>query len=120
MKITDVRMETYRWSGPTWTDEGRFIFANDGLDVARVETDEGLTGSGLGWAVTGDGAIVRSISEQLRPHAIGRDPLDNERIWAEMWGSSGLGRRGISTRVISSIEIALSQKTLNSWLGCRG
>lgn len=107
MKITDVRMETYRWSCPIRTTEGRFIFGYDGLDVARVQTDEGITGIGLGWAVVGDGTIVRSIASELKHYALGRDPLYNEGIWADMWGSKDLGRRGISTRVISSIDIAL-------------
>jgi len=106
MKITDVRMESYRWppSGPSKT--GRFVFCNDGADIIRVETDEGLTGVGMTWSVGAAGAIGREIAEYFREVVIGMDPMDTEKIWDCMWGLD-LGRRGIETRVMSGIDIAV-------------
>ena len=106
MKVTDVRMESYRWlpSGPS--SSGRYVFCNDGVDFIRVETDEGLTGIGLNWSVGSVHAIGRSIAEHHREAIVGMDPLDTEKIWDRLWNPD-LGRRGIATRVISGIDIAM-------------
>jgi D-arabinonate dehydratase len=43
----------------------------------------------------------------LKQYVIGQDPFDTERIWDDMWQPKLVGRRGITTRVISGIDIAL-------------
>ena len=120
MKITDARMETYRWKRPKPIRNGRYTMSTAGLDVVKVETDEGVTGLGLAGGVPEAADVGRSIFDHLKQYVVGQDPFDTERIWDDMWQPKLVGRRGITTRVISGIEIALSQKTLNSWLGCRG
>ena len=107
MQITDLRMETYRWPGTPMFSGGRFVFGSDGLDLLRVETDEGITGVGLTWVHEASGSVVRGIAQHLKQHAVGKDPLDNERIWDDMWKLGQLGRRGIGTQVLSAIDIAL-------------
>ena len=107
MKITDLRMETYRYAGRRFTPAGRFVFGDDGLDVVKVDTDEGITGVGLGWAVSRVDALGRNIAEFNKQTALGKDPLDHERLWADLWQPNDLGRRGIGTRVLSSIDVAL-------------
>jgi len=57
--------------------------------------------------VQGAEDIGRSILEHLKQFVIGQDPYDNERIWDEMWQPKLVGRRGITTRVISGIDIAI-------------
>ena len=46
MEITEMKMETYRWPPTGLSSSGRWIFGNDGLDVIRVETSQGVTGIG--------------------------------------------------------------------------
>ena len=39
--------------------------------------------------------------------SVGQDPFDTEKIWDDMWQPKLIGRRGITTRAISGIDIAL-------------
>ena len=107
MKVTDLRMETYRWPRAKPIRNGRYVYTHAGLNVIKVETDEGLTGIGLGGGVTDGEDIGRSIAAHLKQCVVGQDPFDTERIWDEMWQPKLVGRRGITTRVISAIDIAL-------------
>ena len=107
MKVTDVRMETYRWKRTRPIRNGRYVYPTAGLDVVKVETDEGVTGIGLAGAVQEAEDIGRSILDHLKQYAMGQDPFDTERIWDDMWQPKLVGRRGITTRVISGIDIAL-------------
>ena len=107
MKVTDVKMETYRWKRSKPIRNGRYVYPTAGLDVIKVETDEGITGLGLSGAVQEAEDIGRSILAHLKQYVIGQDPFDTERVWDDMWQPKLIGRRGITTRVISGIDIAL-------------
>ena len=107
MKVTDVRMETYRWDRATPIRNGRYVYATAGISVVKVETDEGVTGLGLSGGVQGAEEIGTSILNHLKQVVIGQDPFDTERIWDDMWQPKLVGRRGITTRVISGIDIAM-------------
>lgn len=107
MKVTDMRMETYRWPRPKPIRNGRYVYPTAGLNVIKVETDEGLTGVGLCGGVMGAEDIGRAIAQHLKQVVVGRDPFDTERIWDDMWQPKLIGRRGITTRIISGIDIAL-------------
>ncbi len=48
MKVTDLNVEVYRWPRHVPIRNGRHVYATSGLNVIRVETDEGITGIGLG------------------------------------------------------------------------
>ncbi|HLZ09300.1 MAG TPA: mandelate racemase/muconate lactonizing enzyme family protein, partial [Chloroflexota bacterium] len=43
----------------------------------------------------------------LKELLIGQNPLDHERLWHAMWVPKLIGRRGLTTRAISTIDIAL-------------
>ena len=107
MKVTDVKMETYRWNRARPIRNGRYVYATAGLNVVKVETDEGITGIGLTGGVQDAEDIGRAILEHLKQYAIGQDPFDNERVWDDMWQPKLVGRRGITTRIISGVDIAL-------------
>ena len=107
MEITEMKMETYRWPPTGLSSSGRWIFGNDGLDVIRVETSQGVTGIGPSWSVGQADSIGRNLAEHYRHLALGQNPLDTEKIWERMWQDGGLGRRGVATRVISAIDIAI-------------
>ena len=107
MRITDVRMETYRWPRAKPIRNGRYVYPTAGLDVIRIDTDEGISGVGLCGGVEQAEEIGRSILNHLRMYVVGQDPFDTEKIWEEMWQPKLLGRRGVTTRVISGIDIAL-------------
>ncbi len=107
MKITDVTMESYRWPRKRPIRNGRYVYPTAGLDVLTIETDEGVTGVGLSAGVQEAEGIGRQILDYLKQYAIGQDPFDTERIWDDMWQPKLVGRRGITTRIISGVDIAL-------------
>ena len=107
MKITDVRAEVYRWPRATPITNGLYTYTHTGINVVYIDTDEGVTGIGLGSGIEDAPDVGVAILEYIKQVIIGRDPLDNERHWHEMWRPKLVGRRGITTRVISGIDIAL-------------
>ena len=107
MKVIDVRMENYRWDRAKPIRNGRYVYPTAGLNVVRVETDEGIEGIGLAGGVMGAEEIGSSILDHLRQYVVGQDPFDTERVWDDMWQPKLVGRRGITTRVIGGIDTAL-------------
>ena len=119
MKVTEVRMEVYRWPRHTPIRNGRYTYPTNGLDVIKIDTDEGISGIGICGSITetqsdlGEASlnairdVGRSILEHLKQYVVGQDPFNTERIWDEMWQPKLVGRRGITTRIISGIDIGL-------------
>ena len=107
MKITSVSMETYRWKRDKPIRNGMYVYPTAGLNVVKVETDEGATGVGLAGGVQGAEEIGAAILDHLAQVVVGQDPFDTERVWDSLWQPKLVGRRGIVTRVISGIDIAL-------------
>ena len=62
MKVTDVKMENYRWDRAKPIRNGRYVYPTAGLNVVKVETDEGVTGVGLSGGVQEAPDIGRSIT----------------------------------------------------------
>jgi len=58
----------------------------------------------LGWRY---GLIGQATIETLKHDLIGEDPIDVERLWHKMWVPKIIGRRGLTTRAISAIDIGL-------------
>src|SRR5437763_9382167 len=71
----------------------------------RIHTDEGLIGLGETYpSVIAEKAVVH----RLAPLLIGRNPLEIDRLWADMFlGVSYAGWAGAEMRAISAIDIAL-------------
>ena len=109
MKIKDVTMECYLWPRAQPIRNGKYTYTHAGISVVKIETDEGVTGIGLGGAGSASAGVktLVGLTEDFKPALIGEDPLDVERIWANMWNPKLSGRRGLSTRVISTIDLAL-------------
>ena len=93
MKVTDVRMETYRWPRTRPIRNGRYVYPTAGLDVVKIDTDEGVSGIGLSGAVQEAEAFGRSILDHLKQYVVGQDPFDTERVW-ETCGSPNLSDGG--------------------------
>jgi L-alanine-DL-glutamate epimerase-like enolase superfamily enzyme len=103
MKITGITIEAFRWPRHKPISNGKHTYTHSGLGLVKIETDAGVTGIGLG----GDGAIQRATIETLTAELIGEDPIDVERLWHKMWVPKLIGRRGLTTRAISAIDIGL-------------
>jgi L-alanine-DL-glutamate epimerase-like enolase superfamily enzyme len=103
MKITDITTETFRWPRHKPITNGLHTYTHSGLGLVKIHTDGDVTGVG----VTSTGTIIRATIEHLKPQLIGEDPIDVERLWHTMWVPKLIGRRGLTTRAISGIDIAL-------------
>ena len=106
MVITDIVPIEYSWQRPRAIRNGKYTYATGGLSLFRIDTDEGVTGLGLG----STGMLVGGVGpglEQFKSQLIGQDPLDVERHWDAMWQPKLVGRRGLTTRTLSAIDIGL-------------
>lgn len=103
MRITDVTRESYSWPRHTPIRNGKHIYTHAGLGLVQIHTDEGVTGIGIGSTSGIAGAAIDHFKHLL----IGQNPLNHERIWSLLWVPKLVGRRGITTRAISAIDIAL-------------
>lgn len=109
MKITDVTVHRYRWPRPQPISNGKYTYVNVSLNLIHIHTDEGITGVGWGGGTASGQSsdLTTSLIDYFKPMLIGKDPFSYRRIWEEMWQPKLVGRRGLSTRVISGIDIAL-------------
>src|SRR5215472_11033272 len=103
MRITSITTEEFSWPRHTPIRNGKHTYTHSGLGIVNIETDEGITGIGLG----GTGLIGQATIETLKRELIGEDPIDVERLWHKMWVPKIIGRRGLTTRAISAIDIGL-------------
>ena len=104
------------------TDLKTYLTAPHGSPCLFVEilTDGDVTGLGEATLAQANYLLFQGI-EAMRREVIGLDPSNIEEVWQRIFRKFlRIGPRGVITTILSAIEIALSQKTLNSWLGCRG
>jgi D-galactarolactone cycloisomerase len=73
--------------------------------VVKISTDEGLYGWGEGY---GPAEVLYAVIRFLEPLILGKDPMNTEGLWHEMYRRSmDYARRGIMVAGISAIDIAL-------------
>lgn len=99
MKITAVYSRRYRWKKDKPIINGKHTFTHNELNLAVIETDVGITGYGTSYDVS----LVDLFANKL----IGQDPLNVERLWEKIWDTKFMGRRGLTTRNISALDMAL-------------
>jgi L-alanine-DL-glutamate epimerase-like enolase superfamily enzyme len=109
MKITDVELRNYMWERAEPIRNGKYTYTHTGLSLIHIHTDEGITGIGWGGITPSSGmmAVAGGLLEHFKPVLIGEDPFTYRRIWDALWQPKLVGRRGITTRFISGIDIAL-------------
>ena len=99
MKITDVRVEHYRWPKTKPIANGKHTYTHNDLNLLVIDTDEGITGYGCSWAI--------EFAESMGKAIIGMDPLCNEQIFAKTYVPKFIGRRGTSAKTVSAIDMAV-------------
>lgn len=103
MKITRITSEYYAWPRTVPISNAAHTWAEVKRCVVKVETDEGITGIGIGGVSAGEMQFRDAFAEKL----VGQDPLLSEKIWASMRDPKLYGRRGYETRALSSIDLAI-------------
>ena len=107
MKITDIKFESYMWPRHTPITNGLYTYTHSGVNIVTVETDAGISGLGLCSGISDSPEVASAIIENIKIPLIGKGPFDTEKHWHSMWKPKLVGRRGITTRVIGGIDIAL-------------
>ena len=108
MKITDIELKNYYWEKKIPIRNGKHTYTHIGMQLVEIKNDEGQTG--IGWGITtslGMMTVANGFLEHFKPYIINQDPFNYRRIWNNLWQPKIIGRRGISTRIISAIDIAL-------------
>jgi L-alanine-DL-glutamate epimerase-like enolase superfamily enzyme len=79
-----------------------------GFLLVRVTTDLGLEGIGVTYHEVGGEATRELIRRNIAPRLMGRDPLQTEAIWQELFHYlRGVGRKGLTFCALSAVDIAL-------------
>lgn len=105
MKIAQV--ETYILSHHL---DGSFFFSQWSYSerricIVKITTDDGLVGWGEGY---GPADIIQAGIKHLAPNLIGKNPIQNETLWFDLYRKSlDFARRGVLTASISALDIAL-------------
>ncbi|MDC6451929.1 mandelate racemase/muconate lactonizing enzyme family protein, partial [Alphaproteobacteria bacterium] len=112
MKITDIQVFELKIpfsNGVNKKSPSSFLTA-DALDfcLVKIETDQGIVGWGDAFAYHCRRSVAEAINHMVKPHLIGKNPLNVQQINFELQKSLHLyGRYGITIFAISAIDIAL-------------
>ena len=84
-------------------------FVKQETPMVRITTDEGLTGTGYSYTVgSGGSSVVALIRDHLAPRLIGRNPLEIEAIWKDLFFSTHSTAVGaITALALATIDTAL-------------
>ncbi len=105
MKITGLRHEYFSWKKSRPVRNGSHVYDHCGLSVIRLETDQGIVGYGLSGPVLGMDPFL--MADELADRIKGEDPMRIEWLWDRLYVPKLVGRKGLSTRTISGIDMAL-------------
>jgi len=111
MKITDLRMHILEPTLPLPVTSFDGLFSDSGpageieFTLVRVLTDEGIEGDYIVWSEipTARPGALKEVLRAFKPHLIGEDPFDREKIWQKL-GSFWYGQKGPA---FAAIDIAL-------------
>jgi L-alanine-DL-glutamate epimerase-like enolase superfamily enzyme len=85
---------------------GELRFDSREYCLVFVDTDQGVTGLGVG--MTRNAPVAAIVERNLAPLLLGQDPLMTEAIWDRLYYRNlTIGGRGIFMRALSAVDIAL-------------
>ncbi|MFY0651630.1 MAG: mandelate racemase/muconate lactonizing enzyme family protein [Cyclobacteriaceae bacterium] len=95
--LTDKLKEAFYFS--------QWEYSERNICLVKITTDEGMLGWGEGY---GPAKVLSQGIKLLEPILIGKNPLENETLWYEMYRKTlDYARRGILVASLSAIDIAL-------------
>jgi len=100
--ITSARVTAYSAPYKVPITNGLYTYTDTEIAVVEIGTSEGVTG--IGW--THGGPIVYTALAQIAETIVGL-PLSVEKIWSVIYRPKLYGRRGLESRAISAIDIAV-------------
>lgn len=102
MTIESARVTAYAAPYDNPITNGLYTYTHTEMVVVELETTSGVVG--VGW--THGGKIVYQALEEVAAVVVG-SPLNTERIWKLLRRPKIFGRRGLVTRAISAVDIAV-------------
>jgi len=106
MKVTEIATDLCRLRREVPIRNGKYTYAEEGHIIVRVRTDQGVEGMGFTHAQPGADLAVYEAARSLAELAQGLDLFAVERLWERMFQPKLFGRRGLSVRAMSAIDIA--------------
>jgi L-rhamnonate dehydratase len=104
LKITDIRATLHRVPVSVPLLKAPLVTS---IVFVTVETDKGATGFGLTRAAQRFG-VREFINREAAPFLRGKNPLETERIWNELWSQfNARAQTGMWSSAVSAIDIAL-------------
>ena len=107
MKITDLEVRAYAAEYGRPISNGKYTYNTTEIIICSVLTDSGTTGCGWCRGTCDNSKFIVDTIRHLRPVLLGEDPFNVERIWEKMYLPKVYGRKGMETRAISAVDIAL-------------
>ena len=107
MKITEVAVEHCRLQRDVPIRNGSYVYSAEGHIIVRVRTDDGVEGIGFTHAQPGPDLAVYESARALAGLIVGLDVTRVEAAWDRMYQPKLFGRRGLATRAMSAIDIAM-------------
>ncbi len=109
MKITEVISHVLQYDLPEELGYSQQYYARRTAHLVELRTDAGLTGwgecFGPGNVALANKAIVERV---IQPMILGRDPLDREVLWHEIYNLlRDHGQKGMPIQALSGVDIAL-------------
>jgi len=107
MGITEATVSLHRVTRERPIRNGLYTYTTSGTALVRLRTDEGVEGIGWAGAQEGPDRALFEAARALAPMAVGLEPWQVERLWERMYQPKLVGRRGLSTRAMAAIDIAM-------------
>lgn len=103
MKIIGMEVLPYSKPFDVPISNGKYTYYSTDIVLCLVHTDVGITG--IGW--THGDEMTYIAAKKLEPYILGEDPINVEKIWEKIYLPKIFGRKGLATRAISAVDIAL-------------
>lgn len=111
MKITDIKMHVLGSETPALVTSFHGLFKDPGpagviqYSLVRILTDSGIEGHYIVWSEVAMGRpnALAEVLRLMKPHLIGEDPLDREKLWQKL-GALWYGQKGPA---FAAVDIAL-------------
>ena len=105
MKIVEIRTHLLEHRLARAFESASMRFDTRRHVLVEIVCDNGTTGWGECLGPAGPNAAIVAA---YRPFLLGRDPLETEKLWAELYnGLRDQGQRGLTVTALSGIDIAL-------------
>ncbi|BCV24610.1 MAG TPA: mandelate racemase/muconate lactonizing enzyme family protein [Firmicutes bacterium] len=108
MRIRRIKPVKLRYTPEKGLADGLAPIASRDVFLVQIETDEGITGIGEGFALGSLHSMETILEETVAPLVVGEDPFATARLWEKVYHFTyRYGRRGIVMAVLSAVDIAL-------------